>query len=149
MEEFIIFFLMYFLSFFGFLLGKATKEEYLELSKIVPIINEVFLLFTYILFGYFFTSFFQLFFLFVSFLIFVVGKFISEFLDLHNVLFYSLTFYLALYVTPELMGLVIFPTIYLFLINSFKKFNLKEKIYEVIFITIIFLVVYNFLSIFL
>lgn len=139
MNIFFIFLIGYILSFFGFVLAKATKEEFVELKNIIPKLNEIYLMIVYILFLYFFSSFSLMIFLFISFVCFAISKVFKEFIDFHNILFFTITSVISLS-SDIYKYLFVLPLIYLFISNSFKKFLLKEKLYEIIFSIFIFLI---------
>lgn len=139
MNIFFIFLIGYILSFFGFVLAKATKEEFGELKNIVPKLNEIYLMIVYILFLYFFSSFSLMIFLFISFVCFAISKVFKEFIDFHNILFFTITSVISLS-SDIYKYLFVLPLIYLFISNSFKKFLLKEKLYEIVFSIFIFLI---------
>lgn len=144
MATILIFFLSFFMSYFGFLLKKSTSEEFKELKEIVPKLNEIFLLIIYGLFLSFFNSPYNILFLFICFLIFAIGKvYLKDLIEFHNILFFSVTFILAIN-SEQFLYFAVLPIIYLLIDNSFKDFKLKEKVYEIIFLFISFLIL-NFL----
>lgn len=145
MNFIIIFYITYFLSYFGFLLGKSTEEEHKEIKKFINYIVDVLLIITYAALIYTFKT--NLF-IISTIIVLIILKFISKyhkkyFLDLHNVGLLSITlisFYKNLYIDE--VYFTILPLLVLIFDNSFHKFNIKIELYKIIFATI-FLIVFS------
>lgn len=131
----------YVLTFTGFLLGKATREEHEEIKRVTLTINRIFILLIYSCFFILIASspisfgllFFSLVIYFFSVMVF------EKLMILHNLIFYSVSFF-VLMPFQEWIFLLSLPIIALGVENSFEKFKANEHRLEIIFLLVIYLI---------
>ncbi len=138
MNPFFFLFFSYVLSWSGFLLGKSTIEEQNEVKKFARGFAFILILLFYVFLLYGFYGFSEFYLFVLMCFVFVFGWFEFNLIEhFHNVVLLALSFVflndfgLSLY---PILGLVFSMT----LINSFKKFNLKEEVYSLILLCIVY-----------
>jgi hypothetical protein len=141
-----IYFISYFLTYFGFLLAKeeVVKDELKEIQKPIMFSIDILLLIVYMSMLYFFSDYGIIVF---STIILLTLKLISStkkinyLKQIHNMLLFGTTFMFSLkFMDSALMYLTIFPIIVLFIENTNQKFHKKEEISKVIFLAVILII---------
>jgi hypothetical protein len=136
MNEIIIFFISYFLTWIGFFLGKITIEEHEEIKNIVKKIIFIIVIIFYLFLIW--IAFNSLNYISISIIITLLILYLLSRIkydiasDTHDIILFSFTF-------PFLMGLgntynffFILPIIFLMYENSFREFNVKDEFFKII-----------------
>ncbi len=142
MNELIQFFLCYLLSFFGFSLGKSTKDEHKEVkiyalnfSYAIQIILSIFILF-------FNFNIITLLIVLISGILIYLSYFKNHSLiEFNSIFLYSYLFFTLLdtqYIYFSFLSLLT-----IIIENSFEKFNFKNELYKIILIIILSLLFYR------
>ena len=140
MSIFFLYFFSYFLSFTGYLLGKATEEEHKEIKNYVRYIIEGLIFITYIIAFYLFRNSLIAFF-FVVLLILKLLSFKFKIYNLkgfHNVLLFGFS---MLYFRGDYIYFSFLPLMAIFFEKSFLKFNWHREAYEFLFLIIVYILV--------
>jgi hypothetical protein len=139
----LIYFISYFLTFFGFLLAKeeVVKDELKEIQKPIMFAIDILLILIYISMLYYFSDkgmiIFSTIVLLTLKLISTLKK-INYLKQIHNMLLFGTTFMFSYkFMDSTLMYLTIFPIIVLFIENTNQPFHKKEEISKFIFLLII------------
>ena len=138
-----IYFISYFLTYFGFLLAKeeVVKDELKEIQKPIMFSIDILLLIIYMAMLYFYSDKGIIIFstiTLISLKIISTTKKINYLKQIHNMLLFGTTFMFSYkFMDSSLMYLTIFPIIVLFIENTNNPFHKKEEITKVIFLTII------------
>lgn len=139
------YFFSYFLTYSGFLLGRATVEEHLEIKKYVDIIKEILLIITYLSLFYIFSN--NAIYLFIFALLIVLKIYThynkNLFSDIHDVALFGISlvlFHKNLYIDE--IYFTVLPIIILIFDNSYHKFHIKREGFKLL-IAAIILVLFN------
>lgn len=147
MNSIIIFFISYFLTFLGFVLGITTKEEHDEIKSMSRKILFVGVVLFYIgLAGiaFFFQKYILLGFIFLMFFLYLLSRIKYDLLsDTHDVVFFALTFMFLTKIGGDYVFLILLPMFLLIYENSFRNFNLKDELYKSVILIACFLI-FNF-----
>jgi hypothetical protein len=138
-----IYFISYFLTYFGFLLAKeeVVKDELKEIQKPILFVIDVLLLITYISMLYFYSEkgliVFTIIILLALKLTSTIKK-INYLKQIHNILLFGTTFMFSYkFLDSSLMYLTLFPIIVLFIENTNQEFHKKKEISKFIFLVVI------------
>jgi hypothetical protein len=138
-----IYFISYFLTYFGFLLAKeeVVKDELKEIQKPILFAIDILLLITYVAMLYFYSD--KGIIVFTTIILLALKiisrrKKINYLKQIHNMLLFGTTFMFSYkFLDSSLMYLTLFPIIILFIENTNQKFYKKEEISKFIFLAVI------------
>ncbi len=140
MINLLLFFVLYFLTYVGFLLGKATKYEAKELRITIFTVSNVFLLISYLILLYYLSG-YQLFLLVLPFILYVYSiltmSLYSEYV--HSILLYVITFFMLSYINVELLFYVLFVIFAMIMNSSRRSFNLRLEVLGFILLIVLLL----------
>lgn len=139
MNFFIFYTISYFLTYLGFLLGKATTEEHKEIKNIVFIYIDILLIIFYLFMFYLIGFNLNLIIFIISFILFLLSFKFKILRTLNDVFLFTITFCYFYLNKIDYLFLVLLPMFFLVLQNSFKKFDVKEVIYEVLILILVFM----------
>lgn len=140
MNQIIFLFFLYILTLIGFFLGKITIEEHKEIKKFIKI---SLIILTNIFYGLSFailknnnTYILILVLLYIFYIMSLKKEILKEF---HNILLLGISFCIIVLKTnySYILILLVFS---LTLENSFKKINLKQVLYEIVILSIIYFI---------
>ena len=135
------FFFSYILSYFGFLLGKATDEEHEEIKNYVNYFIDLLTFITYVIMFYYFFREAYVMFLFILLLAFrIYYKRNNLMIIIHNLILYSFTFTFLNKFQFEAVYIALIPLLIIIFNKSFDKFHLKKEIYYLFLVFTIHLV---------
>jgi signal transduction histidine kinase len=138
-----IYFISYFLTYFGFLLAKeeVVKDELKEIQKPILFVIDILLLITYVAMLYFYSDKGIIVFTTIILLalkIISTRKKINYLKQIHNILLFGTTVMFSYkFLDSSLMYLTLFPIIILFIENTNQEFHKKEEISKVVFLAAI------------
>ncbi len=139
MEFFIFYIFSYFLTLLGFLLGKSTLEEHIEIKKTTLILVDILTLFLYLGLFYLIGFNFNLIIFILSFILFGFSFKFDLIKPLHDVFLFAIVFNFFYLNNFGFIYLVLFPMFFLVVQNSFDKFNFRELFYEILILILVFI----------
>lgn len=133
MSLFFLYFFSYILTLSGFLLGKSTKEEHKEIKKyILNYYTKIILSIFYIIsIGLFYNQIMISFLIGLIFILHISFWTKKNLLALFNIISLSILFLIYYYLKIDYLSLILILIGVILIINSFKKFKLKEILYEI------------------